>query len=207
MKPVSLFLLIAISLLLAGCAQNQQNPQGAPPAAQNAVNNAANGGSSMAKNVTSAADTAQAGDTVQVDYIGKLQNGTLFDTSIEAEAKNAGLPLRPSYAPLEFTVGAGQMIAGFDAAVVGMKVGEEKNVTLPPSQAYGDWSADKVITINVSDIGNSANISVGSVLYASNGASGRVVALENGTAKVDFNPELAGKTLVFTIRMVSIKKA
>ena len=82
--------------------------------------------------------TAQKGDTVAVDYVGTLDNGTAFDTSIKEEAQKAGLPLRDSYAPLEFTVGEGQMIAGFDNAVVGMKVGEEKNVHLTPSEAYGN---------------------------------------------------------------------
>ena len=81
---------------------------------------------------------AQKGDTVAVDYVGTLDDGTVFDTSIREEAIKAGLPLRSSYSPLEFTAGAGQMIAGFDAAVIGMKVGEEKNVHLTPSEAYGN---------------------------------------------------------------------
>ncbi|MDR1775205.1 MAG: FKBP-type peptidyl-prolyl cis-trans isomerase [Actinomycetes bacterium] len=68
---------------------------------------------------------AKAGDTVKVDYTGKLTDGTQFDTSIGRE-------------PLEFTVGAGQMIAGFDAAIPGMKVGETKTVTIPPEEGYGD---------------------------------------------------------------------
>ena len=68
------------------------------------------------------------GDYVKVDYIGELEDGTIFDTSIGRE-------------PLGFTVGAGQMIAGFDSGVVGMAVGEEKTLTLPPEEAYGESSA------------------------------------------------------------------
>ena len=150
---------------------------------------------------------AQKGDTVSVDYVGKLQNGTLFDTSIKSEAQKAGFPLRPSYAPLEFKVGAGQMISGFDAAVIGMKEGEEKTVTLPPEQAYGQVQAGAVISLPLSQIGNSESIKVGSVLQANNGAQGTVIEITNGTAKIDFNHELAGKTLVFTIKMIKIQKA
>lgn len=158
---------------------------------------------------TNDSKTAQKGDTVRVDYVGKLENGTVFDTSIQAEAQKAALEPRPSYEPLEFKVGAGQMIAGFDSGVLGMKAGEQKTVKLLPSQAYGEWSAERVIPIPVANIGNAADIKVGSMLFAQNGAVGRVVEIGNGTnatAKVDFNHELAGKTLIFSIKMVSIKK-
>ena len=160
----------------------------------------------MVKNSTDAARMVAKGDTVQVDYIGKLENGTVFDTSIAAEAKKAGLPLREKYDFLEFTVGAGQMIKGFDSAVLGMKEGEEKTVRIPPAEAYGERTDKAIIYIPVASIGNSEGIEVGSVLYAQSGAAGKVVEITNGTAKVDFNHELAGKTLVFTIRMVKIKK-
>jgi len=70
------------------------------------------------------ADEAKRGDTVEVDYTGKFENGEVFDTSEGRE-------------PLEFTLGAGQMIPGFEEAVEGMKFGETKTVTLPPEKAYG----------------------------------------------------------------------
>jgi FKBP-type peptidyl-prolyl cis-trans isomerase len=75
---------------------------------------------SSAKN----AAVVKTGDTVKVDYTGKLENGTVFDSS---EGKQ----------PLEFEVGAGQMISGFDKGVIGMKVGQTKTLTLPPEEAYG----------------------------------------------------------------------
>lgn len=159
---------------------------------------------------TAGGTITQKGDTVRVDYVGKLEDGTLFDTSLETEAKKAGLEPRPSYEPLEFTVGAGQMIAGFDSAVVGMKEGDSKTATLPPEQAYGQRKEEAVISVPVASIGNSQNIKVGSMLFAQNGAAGRVIEISNGTnatAKIDFNHELAGKTLVFTIKIVSIRKA
>ncbi len=151
--------------------------------------------------------TVERGDTVSVDYIGKLQDGTVFDTSIESEAKNANLPLRPSYEALTFTAGARQMIAGFDDAIIGMKEGDEKTVTLAPEQAYGQKSDDRIISIPVKGIGNSGDIKVGSMLSAENGAMGKVIEIKNETVVVDFNHELAGKTLVFTIKMKKIAKA
>jgi FKBP-type peptidyl-prolyl cis-trans isomerase 2 len=146
------------------------------------------------------------GDIVKVDYIGRLQDGTVFDTNIAYEARKAGLPLRESYDLLEFEVGAGQVIKGFDAAVIGMSEGEEKTFTLAPADAYGERDEALVIPIPLSRIGNAEGIKVGTELQAQNGAIGKVVAIENGTAKVDFNHELAGKTLVFTVRIAAISK-
>lgn len=187
----SVFMLFV--LLLAGCAQTAQENTGG-------IN------MSKANNTTAtAAKMVKKGDRVSVHYVGKLQNGTLFDTSIESEAIKAALPPRGAYEPLTFTVGAGQMISGFDSAVLGMKEGDVKTVTLQPAQAYGEWSSDRVVSIPVSGIGNAENIAVGSSLYAQNGAMGRVTEITNGTAKVDFNHELAGKALVFTITMVKIQ--
>ena len=91
--------------------------------------------------------TAAKGDNVSVDYVGSFDDGTVFDTSLQEEAVKAGLPLRGSYAPLEFVVGAGQMISGFDAAVVGLKEGEEKAVHLTAAEAYGEKRADLIAQV------------------------------------------------------------
>ena len=82
--------------------------------------------------------TAQNGDTVSVHYLGKFPGGKVFDTSMKAEAVKAGLfsPAR-DYKPLQVVLGAHQVIAGFEEALMGMKVNETKEVTLPPEKAYG----------------------------------------------------------------------
>jgi FKBP-type peptidyl-prolyl cis-trans isomerase 2 len=81
----------------------------------------------------------QKGDIVGVHYIGKFQGGKIFDTSMRNVAENAGM-LNPSrdYKPLQVQAGAGQVIRGFDEALIGMKVNEEKTVTIPPPLAYGE---------------------------------------------------------------------
>lgn len=81
---------------------------------------------------------ARNGDTVRVHYVGKFPGGKVFDTSLEKEAIQAGIYNKGrDYKPLKVTLGAGQVIKGFNDAIVGLKPGEEKTVVLPPEQAYG----------------------------------------------------------------------
>lgn len=81
---------------------------------------------------------AKNGDTVLIHYHGSFPSGEVFDTSLEEEAKSAGIyDSRRDYKPLRFKLGAGQVISGFNDTILGMKPGEEKTVTLPPEQAYG----------------------------------------------------------------------
>jgi FKBP-type peptidyl-prolyl cis-trans isomerase 2 len=84
------------------------------------------------------ADAVKAGDTVKVMYVGYFQNGTVFDTNYESVAQKNGIE-RTSFEPLEFSVGQGEVIDGFDNAVSGMKVGEKKTFTLQPADAYGEY--------------------------------------------------------------------
>ena len=94
---------------------------------------------------------AKAGDTVGVYYTGTLDNGTVFDSNMNTT-------------PLEFTLGSGQMIAGFDEAVTGMAVGEVKTVTLPVDKAYGPYYPELVIQVNRSGNFTIANPVVGNYL-------------------------------------------
>jgi FKBP-type peptidyl-prolyl cis-trans isomerase 2 len=81
---------------------------------------------------------AQKGDTVSVHYLGRYPGGKVFDTSMEKEAKSAGLyNASRDYKPLRVTLGTGKVIQGFDEALIGMKVNEEKEVVIPPEKAYG----------------------------------------------------------------------
>jgi FKBP-type peptidyl-prolyl cis-trans isomerase 2 len=81
---------------------------------------------------------AQKGDTVSVHYVGRYQGGRVFDTSIESEARKSGLYNRArDYKPIQVKLGAGQVIPGFEEALIGMKINEEKEVTIPPEKGYG----------------------------------------------------------------------
>jgi FKBP-type peptidyl-prolyl cis-trans isomerase 2 len=150
----------------------------------------------------------RANDTVSVDYIGTYPNGTVFDTSIESVAQGAGIyePLRP-YEPLEFTVGAGQMIQGFDEAVVGMKVNESKNIVIPPEKAYGNYDLTQIQPVPLKDLIDS-NITpeINQTLYYF-GQPVRVDSINNSSGQVfiDFNHPMAGKTLHFVITLRGIK--
>lgn len=130
------------------------------------------------------------GDTVSVDYTGRLENGTVFDSS-------------SGRAPLEFTAGGGQMIAGFDAAVIGMHLNETKTVTIPPEQAYGMPRSDLIFDVPIANIPNGTK--VGSTLYA-NMQQFTVVSINKTAAVLDGNHPLAGKTLIFDIKIVGIQK-
>ena len=144
------------------------------------------GGNTNNNNATDA--VVKAGDTVSVDYTGRLENGSVFDTSI-------------GRTPLEFTVGAGQMISGFDSAVLGMRVGEEKTITLPPEEAYGAPNPANIVAVPVTSVPNGTK--VGDTLY-SGGTAVKVVAVTNETVTIDANHPLAGKTLIFDIKIVKI---
>ncbi len=139
---------------------------------------------------------AKNGDVVQVDYTGTLENGTVFDTSVGRE-------------PLNFTLGEGQMIPGFEQAILGMKVGESKTVTIPASEAYGPYRDDLVRVINREELTNIPNPEVGQQLYGSqtNGTTitGTITNVTDTTITVDFNPPLAGKNLTFEIKLISIQ--
>ena len=141
---------------------------------------------------------AKAGNTVDVYYTGKLDNGTVFDSNINKT-------------PLEFTLGSGTMIPGFDKAVTGMAVGEEKTVTLSADDAYGPYHPDLVVSVNRSENFSVENPVVGEYLAVTNpstGATNRVKILNvtPSTVTVDANFELAGQNLTFTIKLAAINK-
>jgi len=149
------------------------------------------------------------GDTVQVDYTGKLENGTVFDTSREDVAKQAGVYVDgKKYVPLTFAVGSGQVIQGFDEGVVGMKVGEEKTLRIPPEKAYGKYEEARVLAIPIKEL-NLTNRSelpeAGQTIRDTYGNQFKVTVVNNTHITIDTNSELAGKTLIFDIKLVSIE--
>jgi len=135
------------------------------------------------------------GDVVRVHYTGRLTDGTLFDSSEGRE-------------PLEFTVGAGQMIKGFDSGVLGMSIGEKKTIQIPPHEAYGERDDEAIIEFPASNVPPDMKLEPGMQLTLRNehGHPVPVVVLEVAADVVvmDANHMLAGKELVFDVEMVEI---
>ncbi|MEF8847687.1 MAG: peptidylprolyl isomerase [Candidatus Thermoplasmatota archaeon] len=136
------------------------------------------------------------GDKVKVEYVGKLEDGTVFDSSENHEE------------PLEFTVGSGRVIKGFEDAVVGMNVGEEKEVTVSPEQGYGTHKDELVKEMPREAFSAEGDIKEGMV-FRMKLQDGRQIPVKisdvsENTVTIDLNPPLAGKKLFFTIKVLDI---
>ncbi|WP_336517880.1 peptidylprolyl isomerase [Pollutibacter soli] len=138
---------------------------------------------------------AKVGDVVRVHYTGKLLDGTTFDSSV-------------GRSPLEFTVGGGMMIAGFDEGVKGMQVGDKKTIQIAPGDAYGERDESAVIDFPKSNIPENMPIEAGMqlTLRDQRGNPIPVVVLEvkDDIIVLDANHALAGKDLVFDVELVEI---
>jgi peptidylprolyl isomerase len=138
---------------------------------------------------------AKNGDNVTVHYTGKLTTGEQFDSSAGRE-------------PLGFTVGAGQMIKGFDAAVPGMAIGDKKTITIVAAEAYGETNPEAIIQFPKTNVPPDMVLEPGMPLTLTdqNGHPVQVVVVEvqDEVIILDANHELAGKDLVFDIELVSI---
>jgi len=148
------------------------------------------------------------GDTVKVNYTGKYENGKIFDTSDEQKAKEAGshVPGR-EYAPLELKVGAAQVIKGFDNALRGMEEGMEKEIKIPPEEAYGDRKEELVQAVPLAIFAqNNMKPTKGMKINTGQGVA-EIIHVGQEEVKLDFNHPLAGKTIYFEIKVEELKKA
>ncbi len=135
------------------------------------------------------------GDNVSVYYTGTFPNGTIFDSNVGRQ-------------PLQFTAGSRQLIRGFDQAVVGMKLDQTKNITLTPDQAYGQYNASLIVSIPRSTFKNQTPTLGMTVVQVSGNLQrrGLIILLNATNVTVNFNPPLAGQTLIFQIKVVQIQK-
>jgi peptidylprolyl isomerase len=138
---------------------------------------------------------AQVGDMVKVHYTGRLADGTTFDTSRERE-------------PLEFTLGEGELIPGFEQAVLGMTAGESKTTTIPADQAYGPHRAERVIDVERHHLPPDLQPELGQQLQMTRPdgttITVMVTTITETQVTLDANHPLAGRDLIFDIMLVEI---
>ncbi len=138
---------------------------------------------------------ATKGKTVKVHYTGKLKDGTIFDSSADRE-------------PLQFTLGDGNMIKGFDSAVDGMSVGDDKVVTIPSAEAYGDKRDDMMLDVPLDQVPAEIKPEVGMDLSIQNQMGQptpvKVVHVDDQKITLDANHPLAGQDLIFDIKLVEL---
>lgn len=139
--------------------------------------------------------TIQAGDSIKVHYKGTLEDGAVFSESKEEE-------------PFEFKVGSGNIIPGFDNAVIGMKLNEEKDISIEPENAYGLKDDSLVRDFPKSSLPQNLTPEIGMVLNmqdnSENTIQALIVKIEEESITVDFNHPLAGRTLSFNIKVIAI---
>jgi len=139
---------------------------------------------------------AKYGDTVKVHYTGKLDDGTIFDSSFDSD-------------PLEFTIGEGHVIQGFEQAVVGMDLNETKTVKIPVDKAYGPRRDDLIVVVNRSQLPADLKPEIGEQLEGRQPDGSIVVAtvvdVSESSVTLDANHPLAGKDLTFDIQLVGIR--
>ena len=139
--------------------------------------------------------TAKPGDTVQIHYTGTLDDGSQFDSSVGRE-------------PLEFTLGSGQVIPGFDAAVDGLEEGQKRTVRIDPEDAYGESDPRLIQKIERKMLPPHIEVEKGVQLQAGrpDGSSliVTIIDFDDATVTLDGNHELAGQALTFQVELVKI---
>jgi len=138
---------------------------------------------------------AKSGDTAHVHYTGRLEDGTIFDTSDGRD-------------PLPFELGGGQVIPGFDKAITGMEVGEKKTVTIPSAEAYGPHSDERTFMVPRDNLPPGYDPKVGEVMRmeTKEGQQMNVIITEvnEDSVRMDANHPLVGKDLIFDIELVKV---
>jgi FKBP-type peptidyl-prolyl cis-trans isomerase 2 len=154
--------------------------------------------------------TIDTGDSVTLEYTGRLDDDTVFDTSRQSVAEEAGLAeAQPDreYAPLTVEIGDEQVIEGMEEGLIGLEAGETDTLTIPPEKAYGEPSDDQVqefATEELREMLGGQTPEEGTYLEAQNGRQGEVVHVDEEVVRVDFNPALAGETLTFDVEIVDV---
>jgi len=151
----------------------------------------------------------ESGDTVVIEYVGRFPDGSVFDTSRYEVATEHGLADAQDadaddYSSLSFGVGDEEVIEGLEQGVIGLSAGDTETLTIPPEEAYGDFDDEKVREYDPEVFEGMVGQppEVGMHVHAENGLHGDITAVADDTVEVDFNHELAGRTLEFEIEIL-----
>lgn len=145
------------------------------------------------------------GDVVKVDYTGRLEDGTIFDTTIEEDARKGNIyDEKIKYKPAVLIVGGEQAIEGLEEAIMKMEVGEEKEVNIPYQKAFGPKNPDLLNIVPLTKF-HSQNIDPKpGMVVTVDGRDGMVKSVSGGRVIVDFNHPLAGQNLKYKIKVISV---
>ena len=138
---------------------------------------------------------AKNGDTVKVHFTGRLENGEVFSNSKDDQ-------------PLEFTLGSGKIIPGFEEGIIGMEVGETKTITVPPEEAYGPRRKELIVDVEKTDLPENITPAIGEQIQIrqkdGNPIKVTITDMNEDTVTLDANHPLAGNTLFFHVELVEI---
>lgn len=150
----------------------------------------------------------EAGDYVLFHYVGRFEDGEVFDTSYEEIARENGIFVEErEYGPMWVRIGVGEIIPGLDEAIIGMEAGEKKTVTVPPEKAYGMPNPELVISVPREEF-TKVGLEPQEGLYVmTDSGIAKIVSVGESEVSLDFNHPLAGKTLVFEVEVIEVKKS
>ena len=207
-KSVLLSLILLSGIFLVACEKNEEVENEQPTDViveisdcQSAVQNYLAGSDQKWDG-----EEVKKGDNIVVDYIWRLEDGTVFDTSIQSIAEVCGVYVegRDYTQWLSFEAQGGQMVKWFDNGVIGMKLWQTKTVQFWPEEWYGEYDENLVVSAPIEEVGDVSQFSEWDTVYLWMGYPAKIVKITDKEVTFDMNSELAGKNLIFDITLKSI---
>lgn len=146
------------------------------------------------------------GDFVRLNFTGKIkENDDVFDTTYEDVAQEAGIYVEEkTYKPIPIVVGGNHVLPAIEEAIEGLEAGDSKNIEIDSENAFGKRSSDLIQLIPMREFKKQGMTPVPGMQITSNGQTGKILTVNGGRVKVDFNHELAGKDLVYDVEVVEV---
>lgn len=154
--------------------------------------------------------TIATGDSVRLEYTGRIADGPVFDTTRERVAEETGLAEQQpdlEYEPLTVEVGAGELIDGVEEALVGMEENDEATIEVPPEKGYGQRADDRIQEYEAAEFKQMVDVETleeGMQFQTQDGEIGEIIHADPETVRIDFNHFLAGETLEFDVEILNV---